>query len=435
MRLLNVQIKNFKSFNDISIDLNNFNILIGACASGKSNFLEIFKFLKDIPEDFERAISKHGGDYYFKNLNLNTTDNPCYLNASFINDDSSYLFPIIKMDSDSKYQNIFLLDFKHIDYELQFNLNTNDTFIVLSESIKFTCNFYKMDEKEKFKEIDDCLDENHFLFENSFYIKNNDGNFKIELVEKNDYFDEKDIIPDYLIHMTETNLNDIKKEKRLIINSPLSSTPIPWSSFFKNMRFYDFQPKLCKSIGLIGGEPILTEHGDNLPVILDNILKDDVKRKKFLNLLGNLLPNINNIEVEKVIEDHRIFKLFEDYSNISIPAPLVSDGTSDIIALIVALYFEKGDFIFIEEPERNIHPALLSKIVYMIKEASNKKQIIITTHSPEVLKSADLNDIFLISRDTNGFSVISKPINNEILKPFIDELGIDEVYIDDYLGL
>lgn len=172
-----------------------------------------------------------------------------------------------------------------------------------------------------------------------------------------------------------------------------------------------------------------------MPVILDNILKDDVKRKKFLNLLGNLLPNINNIEVEKVIEDHRIFKLFEDYSNISIPAPLVSDGTSDIIALIVALYFEKGDFIFIEEPERNIHPALLSKIVYMIKEASNKKQIIITTHSPEVLKSADLNDIFLISRDTNGFSVISKPINNEILKPFIDELGIDEVYIDDYLGL
>ena len=114
---------------------------------------------------------------------------------------------------------------------------------------------------------------------------------------------------------------------------------------------------------------------------------------------------------------------------------MVSDGTSDIIALIVALYFEKGDFIFIEEPERNIHPALLSKIVYMIKEASNKKQIIITTHSPEVLKSAVLNDIFLISRDTNGFSVISKPINNEILKPFIDELGIDEVYIDDYLGL
>ena len=71
MRLSNVRIKNFKSFKDVSIDLNDCNILIGACASGKSNFIEIFKFLNDISEDFERAISKHGGDYYLKNFNLN----------------------------------------------------------------------------------------------------------------------------------------------------------------------------------------------------------------------------------------------------------------------------------------------------------------------------------------------------------------------------
>ena len=68
-------------------------------------------------------------------------------------------------------------------------------------------------------------------------------------------------------------------------------------------------------------------------------------------------------------------------------------------------------------------------------ESSKKKQIIITTHSPEILKCVDLKDIYLISRDLDGFSVISKPINNEIIKPFIEELGIDEVFIDDYLGL
>lgn len=106
-----------------------------------------------------------------------------------------------------------------------------------------------------------------------------------------------------------------------------------------------------------------------------------------------------------------------------------------LIALIVALYFEKSKFVLIEEPERNVHPALLSKIVQMMIESSKKKQIIITTHSPEILKCVDLKDIYLISRDLDGFSVISKPINNEIIKPFIEELGIDEVFIDDYLGL
>jgi hypothetical protein len=59
----------------------------------------------------------------------------------------------------------------------------------------------------------------------------------------------------------------------------------------------------------------------------------------------------------------------------------------------------------------------------------------ITTHSPEILKYCELNDIYFISRDKHGFSNISKPIENDIVKPFIEELGIDEVFVDDYLGL
>ena len=188
-------------------------------------------------------------------------------------------------------------------------------------------------------------------------------------------------------------------------------------------------------MGLIGSEASLTEQGDNLPVILDNILKNDAKRITFLNLLNNLLPDITNIEVENIIEQRRMFNLTENYANTDIPAPLVSDGTSDIIALIVALYFEKGDLILIEEPERNIHPSLLSRLVQMMKESSTEKQIIITTHSPEVLRSSNLEDIFLISRKSDGFSTISKPINNKNILPFIEELGIDEVYLDNLLEL
>ena len=45
MKLSKIEVKNFKSFNELFIDLNNFNIMIGACASGKSNFIEFFKFL------------------------------------------------------------------------------------------------------------------------------------------------------------------------------------------------------------------------------------------------------------------------------------------------------------------------------------------------------------------------------------------------------
>lgn len=429
MQLSKIEIKNFKSFNDISLSLNNFSVLIGACASGKSNFIEIFKFLNDIADDFEKAISKHGGDYYLKNFKLNSQDNPCYLKVTFNNlNYGGYLFPILGSRVGLNDDEVIIIDFKQIDYELKFNFSISDSYDILNEMVKFSCNFYKVNDNE---ELPKNFDEEHKICENSILLHNFKGKIIAKLEQEMDIIRIENIIHDSLLDM----VNNSNNENKLIINSPLSAVPIPWNSLFKDMVFYDFHPKLCKGISAIEGDSTLTEYGDNLPVILDNILRDNEKRRQFLNLITNMLPYIEDINVEKIIEERRVFTLLERYTNTNIPAPLISDGTSDIIALIVALYFEKSKFVLIEEPERNVHPALLSKIVQMMIESSKKKQIIITTHSPEILKCVDLKDIYLISRDLDGFSVISKPINNEIIKPFIEELGIDEVFIDDYLGL
>jgi len=428
MKLSKIEIKNFKSFKNLSIYLNDFNVLIGACASGKSNFIEIFRFVKDISEDFEKAISKHGGDYYLKNSNLNSINNPCYLKTSFIKTEEEDLsFPIFGSKSKDKEQ--IIIEYENIDYELKFNFENINSYKILNEKFSFSGNTYII----KNKNSKNNNDANYKKYPISFSLKNSEGNITKDLKYSENNINADDIIPPFLMDMY-NNLN-IEKKKKLIINSILPLVLFPLTHLFKNIKFYDFHPKLCKSIGLIGGEQTLTEQGDNLPIILDDILKNKEKRRKFLNLLNNLLPYITNIDVEKVMEDSRIFTLQENYNKTDIPAPLISDGTSDIIALIVALYFEEGDCILIEEPERNIHPSLLSKIVQMMKEVSDYKQIIITTHSPEVLKSADLEDIYLISRNSKGFSEITKPINNKRIKPFIEELGIDEVYVDDYLGL
>jgi predicted ATPase len=90
----------------------------------------------------------------------------------------------------------------------------------------------------------------------------------------------------------------------------------------------------------------------------------------------------------------------------------------------------------IEEPERNIHPYLISRVVEMMKEASQKKQIIVTTHNPEIIRHADLESILLISRDKEGFSTISRPSEKEEVKTFLDnEIGIEELYIQDLLSV
>ena len=69
MTISKIRITNFKSFADETVELNDFNLLVGANASGKSNFVQAFKFLSDIAtHGLEDAISLQGGVEYLRHF-------------------------------------------------------------------------------------------------------------------------------------------------------------------------------------------------------------------------------------------------------------------------------------------------------------------------------------------------------------------------------
>ena len=71
-----------------------------------------------------------------------------------------------------------------------------------------------------------------------------------------------------------------------------------------------------------------------------------------------------------------------------------------------------------------------------MKDASQKKQIIATTHNPEIVKHAGLDNILLVSRDEEGFSRVSRPAGTEEVKTFLEnEIGIEELYVQNLLRL
>ena len=175
----------------------------------------------------------------------------------------------------------------------------------------------------------------------------------------------------------------------------------------------------------------------NLVIVVKGITEDPERKKAFLNLIQNMLPFVEDIAVEKFLDMSLFMKVKEIYSgNKYIPASMVSDGTINITALIVALFFEERPATIIEEPERNIHPALISTLVAILKDASQKKQIIVTTHNPEMVKHVNIEDITLITRDKEGFSRLSRPVDKQEVRIFLEhEIGIDELFIQGLLGL
>lgn len=74
----------------------------------------------------------------------------------------------------------------------------------------------------------------------------------------------------------------------------------------------------------------------------------------------------------------------------------MSDGTLRALGLLVALNQEPSpSLIAIEEPEATIHPGALGAILDVIRAGSRKAQIVITTHSPELLDAKWISDDLL----------------------------------------
>jgi hypothetical protein len=226
-------------------------------------------------------------------------------------------------------------------------------------------------------------------------------------------------------------------EKTLLLETPHAFPLNHGEKFFDRIAVYDIDPKLMKKGVAITGKRELEEDGGNLALVLKNIIGDPEKKRKFSNLLRDVLPFIEDFSVEKFMDISLVLTLREKYTkNLDLPSPSLSDGTMTIFALIIALYFEEKPLIIIEEPVSHIHPFLVARVISMMKESSKRKQVMITTHTTEVVKHASLEHLLLISRDSEGFSVLSRPSDKEEVRTFLEnEIGIEELYVQNLLGM
>ena len=424
MAIRKIRIANLKSFKELEVDLGKFNILIGANASGKSNFVQLFEFLRDIPRSgLDNAISMQGGVEYLRNINIGSAEN---LSVEVISDQEFGWF-----GKKTKEGLIAIKTYEVIyGFALKFKMRGLG-FEIVKDNLTLKCNFIRLERQKK------KIEEKENFGKGRIDFSRINGKVKIDLSKPEKVpIKREDIYPPFL------------REEKLLPNTLLLETPYfllpPLGEIFSSISIYDFDPKLPKKATPITGKAELEEDGTNLSIVLKNIIGNRDNKRKLFNLVKDLLPFIDNLDVEKFADKSLLFKLREIYSKDQyLPASLISDGTINMTALIIALYFEKtkkeqltSPLTIIEEPERNIHPYFISKVVDMMKDASQKKQIIVTTHNPEIVKHAGLENILLVLRDKEGFSAISRPADKEQVKTFLkNEIGIEELYVQNLLGI
>ena len=413
MVIKKIKVTNFKSFGNLEIELGNFNVLIGPNAAGKSNFVHIFEFLRDIVSSgLNNAVSMQGGVEYLRNINIGSSER---LSINVVSTQEFGLFRRLR-------ENLIETKIYETIYEFALKFNKRGSgFRIAEDKLIQKCKFVRLDRPGK------KIKEKEILGDGEIIIFSTNGKVKTDLnIPERVPLKKEDIFPPFLPEEKLPNRTLLLETSYFLIRL--------LEGIFRDISIYDFDPKLPKKATPITGKAELEEDGSNLSIILKNITENKEKRRKLFNLVKDLLPFVENLDVEKFADKSLLFKLQETYfKNQYLPASLISDGTINITALIIALYFEKKPLVIIEEPERNIHPYLISKVVDMMKDASQKKQIIVTTHNPEIVKYAGLDNILLVSRDKNGFSKISRPIDKEEIRTFLEHIGIEELYVQDLL--
>lgn len=102
----------------------------------------------------------------------------------------------------------------------------------------------------------------------------------------------------------------------------------------------------------------------------------------------------------------------------------LSDGMLRFLCLATALLNPlPPSLVAIDEPELGLHPGLLPIVAEMIKTASERTQVIVTTHSPDLLNCFDIADVAVMARNTDDAKVAwHRPANRKTLVQMLNNV-------------
>ncbi len=294
---------------------------------------------------------------------------------------------------------------------------------------------------------------------------------KIEAAAENSFSYEKLMVNDIQIISVQNGLGSIcdengenetiYKSHKLALssicndgNKTITNTLI---DFLKGWYFYDFQPDVIRGSFLslpFGMDPVmpvqpqwfrippkLNEEGLTLSNLLISL--HEKEKELFTNVNESLIAS-TDFHIVCNINDEKSNIYLVDGNENRIPLERASDGTLRLLAYYILLNQpELPSLIGIEEPEQSLHPGALKDIANVLEQLAERTQVIITTHSSQLLDNFDsdrlsdsLGVLLLRNRSGLGTEVLNlEEIKDkrEALDGWIADFGIGSAIFDSEL--
>lgn len=164
------------------------------------------------------------------------------------------------------------------------------------------------------------------------------------------------------------------------------------------MRVYSIEPSKLREMQDPDSGVSLRPDGSNAASVLQELLRGEgasATKTEINRILESIVPATKAVSPKK--HGNKLSMSFSqewgDKKKLTFDAFNMSDGTLRSLGLIMAVFQKPSpNILVIEEPEATIHPGALGAVLDLIRKAAKTMQVVVTTHSPELLDAKWITD-------------------------------------------
>lgn len=383
MFLKSIKLTNFLSFgpNSDEVPLSSLNVVIGPNGSGKSNLIEAIELIRSSPKDLLTPIRDGGGvgDWLWKGAGSKPTAS---IDAVFRNPRGPDALR-------------YVLSFTDVGQRFEI-----------------------VDERIEYEHADEGHDKPYifYAFQNGNPVLNVRGDRR-----RLQYED---------IDVTSSILSQ-RKDPDQYPELTYLGTRFSQIRLYRDWAFGRYtSPRLPQKADLPNDQ--LAADGSNLGLVLNRLRREPSVKKQLLSMLQDLYEGIDDFDV--IIEGGTVQVFFHE-GNMVVPATRLSDGTLRYLCLLAILCQTKPPpLLCIEEPELGLHPDILPMVARLLVSASERTQLIVTTHS-DVLVDAltDQPEAVIIAEKSREGTRLER-LDGEALKPWLEKYRLGQLWTRGEIG-
>lgn len=186
-----------------------------------------------------------------------------------------------------------------------------------------------------------------------------------------------------------------------------------------------------------GPQERLSQSGDNISNVLQYLKENHPQRlESVIESLQDAVPTLERVDYSTSPDGRLVLFIKDAPFSDSVLASNASDGTLKLLSYLTLLYDpDPAPFIGIEEPENHLYNSVLPGLAQQCRQASEKSQVLVTTHSHEFVNECKPDEVIALYRGGDGYARVIRPNAIPLVNDMLDHGALlGSLWQENYFG-